>query len=163
MNPIRFFVLGDAPETILTLCRRLAARPEVGLIQTLPTLIRGGTLFARLGRSGSIINALYKAVVVATVLAGDAPGQSTTLYWYTAGPDECVKLTDTNGRTLFKLTSSESCGGPPCIVLLPGHTASVLEKTRRVHALGPEVFRLHDVTVTVDDHSVLRHGSPSAR
>ncbi len=29
-----------------------------------------GTLFARVGRSGSIINALYKAVLVATVLAG---------------------------------------------------------------------------------------------
>ena len=29
-----------------------------------------GTLFARIGRSGSIINALYKAVLVATVLAG---------------------------------------------------------------------------------------------
>jgi K(+)-stimulated pyrophosphate-energized sodium pump len=29
-----------------------------------------GTLFARLGRGGSIMNALYKAVIVATVLAG---------------------------------------------------------------------------------------------
>ncbi len=37
-----------APETLLTLVRRLAADPGVGLIQTLPRLIRGRTLFARL-------------------------------------------------------------------------------------------------------------------
>ncbi|HEX7035801.1 MAG TPA: glucans biosynthesis glucosyltransferase MdoH [Pseudomonadales bacterium] len=42
-----------APETLLTLARRLAADPGVGLIQTLPSLVRGRTLFARLQQFAS--------------------------------------------------------------------------------------------------------------
>jgi len=48
---------------------------------------------------------------------------------YTAG-DECIRLEDTNGRTLFKLSTSESCGGPPCITIHPGETAYALELDR---------------------------------
>jgi membrane glycosyltransferase len=42
-----------APETLLTLARRLAADPGVGLIQTLPSLVRGRTLFSRLQQFAS--------------------------------------------------------------------------------------------------------------
>ncbi len=49
---------------------------------------------------------------------------------YTAGPDECVTLWDTNGLTLFKLDTSDSCGGPPCLELGPGETAYALEKIK---------------------------------
>ena len=42
-----------SPETLLTLSRRLAADPGVGLIQTLPKLVRGRTLFARLQQFAS--------------------------------------------------------------------------------------------------------------
>jgi hypothetical protein len=53
---------------------------------------------------------------------------------YTAGALECVLLEDTNGLTLFRLESSESCGGPACLRLDPGQTGYALEKIRP----GPE-------------------------
>ncbi len=37
-----------APETILELVRRMAAEPRIGLLQTVPTLAGGNTLYARL-------------------------------------------------------------------------------------------------------------------
>ena len=58
-------------------------------------------------------------------LDGDGCGR-TAVAEYTAH-DGCVKLQDTNGKTLFKLDTSDSCGGPPCIVLLPGETGFALE------------------------------------
>ena len=48
----------------------------------------------------------------------------------TAGDDECILLEDQNGLTLFKLDTSTSCGGPPCLRLDPGRTGYVLEKMR---------------------------------
>jgi hypothetical protein len=42
----------------------------------------------------------------------------------------CVRLQDTNGMTLFRLSTSESCGGPPCLLLEPGQTGYALEKIR---------------------------------
>jgi hypothetical protein len=47
---------------------------------------------------------------------------------HTAGPDVCVRLDDQNGMTLFRLSTSEDCGGPPCLRLTPGQTGYVLEK-----------------------------------
>lgn len=52
---------------------------------------------------------------------------------YTAGPDECIRLLDKDGA-LFKLATSESCSGPPCVRLEPGETAYVMAKIRP----GPE-------------------------
>lgn len=49
---------------------------------------------------------------------------------------QCTRLQDTNGRTLFKLSTSESCGGPPCLVIHPGETAYVLELDRLVAEAG---------------------------
>ena len=49
---------------------------------------------------------------------------------YTAGAGECVKLSDVNGKTLFKAGTSESCGGPPCVGLQPGETGYALEKAK---------------------------------
>lgn len=43
---------------------------------------------------------------------------------------DCVRLSDANGRALFKLSTSESCGGPECILLKPGETGYVLEKVK---------------------------------
>lgn len=43
---------------------------------------------------------------------------------------ECLKLEDTNGRTLFKRSTSDSCGGPACLVLQPGESGYVLEKAK---------------------------------
>ncbi len=45
---------------------------------------------------------------------------------YEAGGD-CVLLEDANGRALFRLSTSESCGGPPCLLLLPGEVGYALE------------------------------------
>ncbi len=49
---------------------------------------------------------------------------------YTAPADECLRLEDTSGTTLFRLSTSESCGGPPCITLQPGETGFVLERIK---------------------------------
>ena len=49
---------------------------------------------------------------------------------YYAETAECIRLEDANGRALFKLTTSESCGGPPCMRLNPGESAYVLEKVK---------------------------------
>jgi hypothetical protein len=46
---------------------------------------------------------------------------------YTAPPGECVRLDDANGRSLFRLSTSEDCGGPACIRFGDGQTALVLE------------------------------------
>jgi hypothetical protein len=46
----------------------------------------------------------------------------------TAG-EECVRLESVRDA-LFRLDTSESCGGPPCLVLEPGQTAYVLERIR---------------------------------
>jgi len=46
---------------------------------------------------------------------------------YTA-ENSCIKL-DNIRETLFKLKSSESCGGPPCLVIQLGDTAYALEKS----------------------------------
>lgn len=48
---------------------------------------------------------------------------------YTAG-EECIRLEDTSGTALFRLATSESCGGPPCLTLQPGETGLVLEKVK---------------------------------
>ena len=48
----------------------------------------------------------------------------------TALEHECILLEDQNGLTLFKLDTSQSCGGPPCLRLIPKETAYVLEKMR---------------------------------
>ncbi len=51
-----------APDTLLTLARRLVADPGVGLIQTLPRLVRGRTLFARLQQfAGACYGPLHAA------------------------------------------------------------------------------------------------------
>jgi hypothetical protein len=44
-------------------------------------------------------------------------------------PDECVRLDDAGGA-LFRLTTSEDCGGPACIRYCDGAAAFVLEKLR---------------------------------
>jgi hypothetical protein len=49
---------------------------------------------------------------------------------YSAGDAECVLLDDSNGLTLFKLETSESCGGPPCLRLEPGQVGYALEKIK---------------------------------
>jgi hypothetical protein len=49
---------------------------------------------------------------------------------YTAGPEECITLWDVNGLTLFKLSTSDSCGGPDCLELGPGETGYALEKIK---------------------------------
>lgn len=49
---------------------------------------------------------------------------------YTAPAETCIRLVDANGLTLFKRSDSDSCGGPPCLRLLPGETAFVLAKLR---------------------------------
>lgn len=49
---------------------------------------------------------------------------------HTAAEDECILLRDENGLTLFKLDTSDSCGGPPCLRLEPGQSGYVLEKLR---------------------------------
>lgn len=41
----------------------------------------------------------------------------------------CLLLRD-QANTLFKLDTSESCGGPPCLLLEPGQTGYALEKVR---------------------------------
>jgi hypothetical protein len=48
---------------------------------------------------------------------------------YTAAPDECLTLVSVHD-TLFRLDTSDSCGGPPCLALLPGESAYVLERLR---------------------------------
>lgn len=53
---------------------------------------------------------------------------------YTAPAGKCVRLSDQNGLTLFRLAESDSCGGPSCIVLQPGQTALALRKV----APGPD-------------------------
>jgi hypothetical protein len=45
-----------------------------------------------------------------------------------AGPD-CVRL-ENAADALFKLTNSESCGGPETLCLQPGQSAYVLERVR---------------------------------
>jgi K(+)-stimulated pyrophosphate-energized sodium pump len=63
----------------------------IGAISILASII--GTLFARIGRSGSIMNALYKAVLVATVLSAigfipvtQAYDGDTFSFWNLYGP-----------------------------------------------------------------------------
>ena len=48
---------------------------------------------------------------------------------YTAGAEECILLDDVE-LALFKLDTSESCSGPPCLRLEPGQTAYVMEKIK---------------------------------
>ena len=60
---------------------------------------------------------------------------------YSAGPDECVRVEDLNGKTLFQLTTSESCGGPPCMTLRPGETGYVLEKVKPGYSAEWDVQR----------------------
>jgi hypothetical protein len=47
---------------------------------------------------------------------------------YTAPPEECVRLDDANGLALFRLSTSQDCGGPSCIRYGEEQTAYVLEK-----------------------------------
>jgi hypothetical protein len=49
---------------------------------------------------------------------------------YTAEANECIRLEDINEKTLFRLATSESCGGPPCMTLHPGEKGYVLEKVK---------------------------------
>ena len=49
---------------------------------------------------------------------------------YTAPADGCVTLWDVNGLTLFKLETSDSCGGPDCLELGAGETGYALEKLK---------------------------------
>ncbi len=53
---------------------------------------------------------------------------------YTAPDNGCIRLKDKNGLSLFKLDTSESCGGPDCLRLESGETGIVLAKVRP----GPE-------------------------
>lgn len=58
-----------------------------------------------------------------------APCPRVPIAVITAGEGECVRLQD-EGRALFKLDTSESCGGPACLRLEPGQTGLVLEKIK---------------------------------
>ncbi len=49
---------------------------------------------------------------------------------YTAPADGCIRLEQTNGKALFKLSNSESCGGAPCIRIRSGETGYVLESAK---------------------------------
>jgi hypothetical protein len=60
-------------------------------------------------------------------LSGDYCGR-IPIATYTAGPNECVRLSDWEGETIFRFDTSESCGGPPCEVAYPGETLLALEK-----------------------------------
>lgn len=71
---------------------------------------------------------------VGSALGGDYCGR-VAVAEYTVGAN-CLKLSDFGGETLFRLSDSQSCGGPPCVVLQPGETAFALVKTKP----GPEAM-----------------------
>lgn len=48
---------------------------------------------------------------------------------YTAPAGECMRLDDAGGA-LFRLSTSDDCGGPACIRFCDGATAYALEKLR---------------------------------
>ena len=64
-----------APETIVRLARRLGADPALGLVQTVPTIVRGRTLYARLQQ---FANRCYGAVSAAGLAAWHGPSAN---YW----------------------------------------------------------------------------------
>jgi hypothetical protein len=48
---------------------------------------------------------------------------------YTAPANQCIALRSVHD-TLFKLSDSDSCGGPPVLCVRPGETAYALERIK---------------------------------
>ena len=68
---------------------------------------------------------------VGAIVSGDPCGR-VPVATYTA-EQECVRLADMNGETLFKLTESTSCGGPPCMFLQQGESGYALARVKPGH------------------------------